>query len=336
MLLFLVFLALCLGYAIRRGSVCAVAAAESLVLQHRTARLRSFAVAAAGSGLVIVPAHWVWPDAFVLSPGYPASISVLAAGAVFGLGARFNGACALGTLSNLTGGNLTYGVSVLGMVAGAVLVSVTGLVAGGVSDLRPSPLEAPTAAGVLVFLLFFATVAVAIARRMPRWLRALREPGAMRLGPYRAMLLLGVCGGLLYALAGPWTYLSVLSHRAAGLVGAVPSDDGLAAILVAGTVAAGGTIAAWRSGQFHLRWEGLRTALRCMGGGFVMGAGAATIPGGNGTMLIFGLPSVAPHALAGYAAMMVVLCLSFLATGREVRGLKAGQKRPPASPDGRP
>jgi hypothetical protein len=48
-----------------------------------------------------------------------------------------------------------------------------------------------------------------------------------------------------------------------------------------------------------------------------MGASSTAIPGGNGTMLIFGLPSVAPHALAGYAAMMMVLCLSFIATGRD-------------------
>ena len=313
----LLLLALCLGYAIRRGSVCAVAAAERLVRQRRTARQRSFAVTAAGSGIVIVPAHWVWPDAVSLSPGYPVSATVLAAGALFGLGARLNGACALGTLSNLTGGNLSYAASVLGMVAGAVLIVMSGHGGGAVSDLRPSPLEVPTMEALAVVLMFLAIVVIALSRRMPRWLRTLRDPSAMRIGPYRAMLLLGVCGGLLYAIAGQWTYLSVLSHRAARLVGAVPSEDGLVAILAAATVAAGGTIAAWRSGHFQLRWDGRHATLRCLGGGLVMGASAAAIPGGNGTMLIFGLPSLAPHALAGYAAMMVVLCLSFIATGRD-------------------
>lgn len=95
--------AFCIGYAIRRGSICAVLATRALIIDGKSSRFRAFGVAAAGSGAIIVPLHWVGPDLATLSAGYPVSGLVLLGGAIFGLGAWMNGACALGTLAHLTG-----------------------------------------------------------------------------------------------------------------------------------------------------------------------------------------------------------------------------------------
>jgi hypothetical protein len=132
------------------------------------------------------------------------------------------------------------------------------------------------------------------------------------MGPYRAMLIIGVCGGLLYTLAGRWTYMSVLSQRASHLVDPTLAFEGWPAVLCAAIVVTGGITAAWRYQDFDFRRPGLIAGLRCLLGGSVMGASAAIIPGGNGTMLVHGLPSLAPHAIAAYCAMTVTLCLSFL------------------------
>ena len=39
----------------------------------------------------------------------------------------------------------------------------------------------------------------------------------------------------------------------------------------------------------------------------MMSFAAAIVPGGNDVMLLYGVPSAAPHAIAAYVAMMAVL-----------------------------
>ncbi|ABG33142.1 response regulator SirA [Roseobacter denitrificans] len=309
---FLLMLAFCVGYAIRRGSICAVAATQSLIVERRSRRFRAFGVAAAGAGAVILPLHWLFPASATLSAGYPVTVQVLLAGVAFGLGARINRACALGTLAHLTGGNLVYGLTIVGMVGGAIAMASLGTGAGNDAPLRVSPLEQPGMGALAVWGALVVVLIVALYRRAPRWLRNMRDPASTRMGPYRAMLVVGVCGGLLYTLAGSWTYMSLLSHRAERLVHPDAHADGLPVVMCAATVVIGGLIAAWWYGDFDLRRPKAWGGARCLSGGAIMGASAAIIPGGNGTMLIHGLPSLAPHAIAAYAAMTVTLCLSFL------------------------
>jgi hypothetical protein len=300
------------GYAIRRGSICAVAATRALIVARRSARFRAFGVAAAGAGAVIVPLHWLFPADVTLSAGYPITLTVVVAGAAFGMGARLNDACVLGTLAHLTGGNLSYGFSVLGMILGAVGVTAFD---GGHTDPTPpgaSLLETPSLAAVGFVIVLATSLTLALYRRVPRWVRGLRDPGSVRMGPYRAMLIVGISGGLLYALAGNWTYMGLLSHRAKQLVDPTLTASGWPVLICATTVTIGGITAAIRYSDFTLQFPNLTTALKCFVGGSVMGTSAAIIPGGNGTMLVHGLPSLAPHAVAAYLSMTVVLCLSFL------------------------
>lgn len=309
--MFLMTLAFFVGYAIRRGSVCAVMATRALIVDRRPARFRAFGVAAAGAGAVIIPLHWLFPDNATLSAGYPVTLQVLLAGATFGIGARINNACALGTLAHLTGGNLAYGATITGMVAGATSLAYFNVASVTTTPIA-SPLETPDAASVAFVLGLIIVLVVALSRRLPRWLRHLRDPASARMGPYRSMLVVGICGGLLYTLAGSWTYMSVLSHRAARLVDADFGADTGPVLLSAAVVVVGGVTAAWRNREFDLQRPKLSASLRCLSGGLLMGASAAIIPGGNGTLLLHGLPSLAPHAIAAYSAMTVVLCSSFL------------------------
>lgn len=305
---FLLMLAFLVGYAIRRGSICAVVATRALIVDRRTARFRAFGVAAAGAGGVIIPLHWLFPDSATLSAGYPVTLQVLLAGAVFGIGARINDACALGTLAHLTGGNLVYGATIIGMVMGATAVGLFGS-ASDVTTLFASPLEIPSAGAMTFVAALVITLTITL---YCRGLRSLRNPSSLRMGPYQAMLIVGICGGLLYTLAGNWTYMSVLSHRAARLVDPNLDTENWSVLLCAATVVFGGLTAAWRYRDFDLRHPHFKGALRCFSGGTMMGASAAIIPGGNGMLLIHGLPSLAPHAIAAYFAMTAVLCLSFV------------------------
>lgn len=310
---FLLTVAFIVGYANRSGSVCVVAATRALVIDRRATRFRAFGVAAAGAATVIIPLHWLFPGITTLSAGYPVTLQVILAGAAFGLGARINDACSLGTLAHLVGGNLVYGFTIIGMVIGATAMRTANLAGDINAPPRVSPLENPSTGGAIFLGLLVAVLAVALYRRVPRWLRGLSDPGSVRMGPYRAMLILGIGGSVLYALAGSWTYMSVLSQRAARLVDTTPhSTEGWPILLCAATMIAGGVTSAWRSGGFSLRAPRFGISLRHLAGGLIMGASAAVIPGGNGTMLVHGLPSLAPHAIAAYGSMSVILYLSFL------------------------
>ncbi len=304
-------LAFSVGFAIRRGTICAVAAARALIIERQSARFRAFGVSAAAAGLVLVPLQWFFPNAVMLSPGYPITVGVCLAGVAFGLGARLNDACVLGTLSHLTGGNLKFAASVLGMVFGAVGVT---MLSGDDSEAilpTPSILESQSVISWGFIAALFASLVVALHRRVPRWIRGLREPASVRLGPYRAMLIIGICGGLLYALAGNWTYMSVMSRRAARMFDTSVATEGWPVVFCAIAVFGGGLFAALRNHTFNLRFPRPMATLKCFVGGTIMGASAAIIPGGNGAMLVHGLPSLAPHAIGAYFAMTVALCVSF-------------------------
>ncbi|MFU1608522.1 YeeE/YedE thiosulfate transporter family protein [Sulfitobacter pontiacus] len=313
--LFILTCAFLVGYAIRRGSICAVLATRVLILEGKSSRFRAFLVAAAGSGAIIVPLHWAMPNLATLSAGYPVTGLVLLGGAAFGVGAWVNGACALGTLAHLTGGQVRYLATVVGMVAGALIVQYAGVASNQDALPKASPLESPDLFAVLFVVALALSLANALYRRVPRWWRGFREPESARMGPYRSMLIVGIFGGLLYALAGNWTYMAILSGRAARLVDPTLLPSGWPALLSAVAVILGGVTAAVRYGHFTFQRPRMVGLLRSLAGGMIMGASAAIIPGGNGTLLIHGLPSLAPHAIAAYAAMTGTLCIFFWVLG---------------------
>ena len=64
------------------------------------------------------------------------------------------------------------------------------------------------------------------------------------------MAILGVAGGLLYASAGEWTYLAVLSDRTAALVATGAERVEVRMLIAAASLLAGGMLAAQLSGRF--------------------------------------------------------------------------------------
>jgi uncharacterized membrane protein YedE/YeeE len=184
--LFILTCAFLVGYAIRRGSICAVLATRVLILEGKSSRFRAFLVAAAGSGAIIVPLHWAMPNLATLSAGYPVTGLVLLGGAAFGVGAWVNGACALGTLAHLTGGQVRYLATVVGMVAGALIVQYAGVASNQDALPKASPLESPDLFAVLFVVALALSLANALYRRVPRWWRGFREPESARMGgPFR-------------------------------------------------------------------------------------------------------------------------------------------------------
>ncbi len=58
-------------------------------------------------------------------------------------------------------------------------------------------------------------------------------------------------------------------------------------------------------GSFRLDWIPRPSWLRNLGGGALMGLGTALLPGGNDALVLYGIPSLSPHALPALATMVI-------------------------------
>jgi hypothetical protein len=199
------------------------------------------------------------------------------------------------------------------MVAGAIAATYFAL-----PDIAPlaasgDPLSAPN-----IIAAAFCSVALVLVLRAgylhyqasTRWHSPWKELlKANRWRPSLAMAVLGITGGLLYATAGKWTYLAVLSDRSAGLVRTGGAQLGSMAVIISIALFTGGLVAAYLSGRLALRTAERGILPRRFAGGAFMSGAAAILPGGNDALLLYGMPSLVPYAFVGYAAMIASLCV---------------------------
>jgi uncharacterized membrane protein YedE/YeeE len=301
-------LAFVVGFALRRGSVCMVEGTRQAIVLGRPLRLRAFVVAAGTAGVIILPLSWLLPQTGMLAPRFPITGATLAGGVLFGIGARINGGCQFGTLGRLAGGELDYAVTCLAAVAGAILAMRTTMLAGSGESL----LMHPSIPGFATLAVFAALAAPACRKRYWRNLaRALRSR-ASPLSPIPAMLVVGTVGGVLYTLAGSWTIGSLLNREGAWLLGDAANHADAKAVAGALALLAGALYAAIWTRKFRLRPPTLAALTRNAPGGLLMGAGAALVPGGNGTLLLYAMPSASPGAWIAFAAMTASIALTFL------------------------
>ncbi|QPC98845.1 YeeE/YedE thiosulfate transporter family protein [Qipengyuania soli] len=301
-------LAFIVGFALRRGSVCMVEGTRQAVILGRTLRLRAFVVAAGAAGCVVLPLSWAFPTQGMLASGFPITLATLVGGALFGLGARINGGCQFGTLGRLASGELDFLITCVAAVGGATLALRTTMLSGPAESL----LMRPTVPGGIVLALFVVLAAPALRPRYWRnFIRALHRR-EVQLSPIPAMLVVGMVGGVLYTLAGSWTVGSLLNREGAWLLGDAANHADGKAIAGAFALLAGALYAAVWTRKFHLSPPTMRVLTANAPGGFLMGAGAALVPGGNGTLLLYSMPSASPNGWVAFAAMTAVIALTFL------------------------
>lgn len=294
------------GFAAQRGSICAVRSVKD-VLEHRSFR-QTRAVLLCGLWVVAtaVPLVWIDRDAH-LAPLYAAGLAALGGGFLFGIGAALNGSCSFGTLIGLGAGDLSYLATLAGLAIGFALQPMIGPAApltGG-----PGPLEGVTVGGVALVALAWIGCALtgAPARLTARdWT------------PEQAAVWMGITGGLLYALHGSWAYTVTLRNSVVSMAGGGGWDPRLGLLFVA--CVAGAALAA-RGRALDLRMNLGAWPARLLGG-TVMGLGAAYVPGGNDALILHGAPSLSPHVLVAYPALVLGIALALIA-GRAVRRSRA-------------
>ena len=306
-------LAALLGFAAHRASLCSVRAVEEIVNQRRAHTLGSFAKTALWAMIVAIPIAWLWPDRTVPVQGYAFSLSAVAGGFLFGLGAALNGGCTFSTLGHLADGCLWMFATLIGFCAG---------IAGWryAADVMLIPPAAPlmikmTQPGLLATLCLLLWLwACWELRRLWRsrspdlnWRQRLC---AERYPLAAAALVLGVSSGLLYTLHGSWTYTTVFKGEVEAIMKAKAGPPTLLLWLFV-AVFAGMVLSSWTRGSFRLRWRGEWP--RHFFAGLLMGIGGAIVPGGNDELILRAIPALSPHALPAYLALLAGITCALLA-----------------------
>jgi hypothetical protein len=302
-------LAFVVGFAVHRGTNCSVIAAAQLARSGRSTRFLSFLVAAAVATALTVPLAWLAPDSVRLYASNGWTLAPAVGGACYGLGALVNGACALGTFARITIGRASFLLTLPGIGLGAQLAMALGLARFRGAPTPPPMASAEPFTGVLLAvagLVALAGLIASVVAHRRAGATALRLLRARQWRPTFSMVVVGAAAGLLFAIAEPWSW-PTLVRGLSGLITGQPVTLATATLVGTAAMFAGGLVAGSLSG--HLRWRGfeLRQSARSLAGGTIMGASAALVPGGNDVLLLYGLPGLAASAVIAYLAMSAVL-----------------------------
>ena len=288
--LIIIGLSFLLGAAMNRGSICAVAATEELIMKRHPARFLSFFEAALWGVLCLA---LIGADV-VLRPDWMSWHFVLVGSMLFGLGAVVNGACAFGVVGRIGSGQVEYLLTGVGILVG--IVCARAAIPGHDMTLvgRSTALSWPAAASILIALI------------LARYMLAKQQLWEF-LVLTAAVTLVGSLFVALGYLHQPFPWINAL----AGL-----PDLDLNPVLAVVAVVTGSTANAAVTGRVRLEMPTLRGSTRRLAGGALMGAGVVSVPGGNDGILLYGMPAGEPLAFVAYAAMIAMIGVSVTFVGR--------------------
>jgi hypothetical protein len=303
-----------IGFAAHRASLCHVRAVSEVMSSGTAHMLTSLTHAALWAALVggaISVVGMRTPSTVWL----PSSAGwALLGGWLFGVGAAVNGGCSLSTLHRLIDGEVGMVVTLLGFATGVVAsaMAIPAFATLGPADLVPVesvwqrwPELAPWLLGLLVLWSLVRMLGfLQLARSSPA-----TSVGERLFSPQYPLAvsaaLMGVAGAILYTTQGAWSYTnhlrtSVLQVWRGGFAPAAAHSAFVAALLLGMLASALHRASiAWRPPLSATTW--LRHAV----GGLLMGAGAAMVPGGNDTLLLNALPTLAVQAVGAYLSMLL-------------------------------
>lgn len=310
---FSLLLAALLGYAAHRASLCSVLAVAEIINNRRAYMLLSFVKTAAWAMLVTLVIVWLFPGQGMIEQAYAFTITGLAGGFLFGLGATLNGGCAFSTLSHLADGEMWMLASL-----GGICTGIIGVYLAADNMAIESPIALPVEMMQLGTWHAIVLVVLGIWGTRELWKLWRSRHGdfawhqriaADRYRLSTAALVLGVSSGFLYSLNGPWTYTATLKREMESLFNpAVKPSVFLFALFAA--IVAGMFISSWQRGSFNLRWRG--GWMRRFVGGLFMGMGGAAIPGGNDTLILRAIPVFSPHAVPAFISLLFGIAFALL------------------------
>jgi hypothetical protein len=223
-----------------------------------------------------------------------------------------------GTVGRIASGNLSFLMALPGIALGAGLGAAVALPHLTFVQ-ADSPLREPGFGGFAVLMVaagFVGLAGAGIARTHRR--AGLRVGQVLRASRWRtalAMMIIGILGGLLFATGSPWSYPTLLQQVGNLTLG---QKAMFAPTMIIGPLAvlAGAITASALGGRFVLRAASGAQLGRSLVGGATMGFATILVPGGNDTLLLSALPSLAAHGAVAYLAMFGVQLSLYMIAGR--------------------
>ena len=298
--------ALTTGVAIQRGNTCTVVAVRDLLQRRDPTRalaiLHAMAWVAGLAACAVALFGFAWA-----APAFAANAAVVVGGALLGLGAIVNGACAVGTIARLGNGEWAWLLTLPGMLLGSL-----------VYRLVPAPLtpQAIALTPPLHDVAWIAALAFAgyVLWLSPQALRRFAGAGGLLRGawhPTIATTAIAVAFVLASAAVGPWAYTAMIDRFVDGRFG---EGSGM---LLPFAALVGGAVAAGAIGRGEPRRRATAQQRRnCLVGGAIMGLGGRLAGGGFDAHTLLGQPLSLPHAWtamgAAYAVVAAVTLLDAL------------------------
>ena len=304
-----------IGFAAHRASLCNVRAVAELMSTGSAHMLWSLLQAvlwmATLTGVLVLVVGLVPQPTLARTP----ALWAWAGGALFGIGAAVNGGCSLSTLTRLADGDLGMAAALAGFALGVdswLALQATGWPAALLPVSSPW-LRWPDLAPWLLALL----LAWALHRAQAMWQMARTHfqapPQPFLLAPAyhlsASAALMGLAAGLLFVTQGAWSYSNYLRTEILHALGNAPAPSAWHAWLVFGLLAGMLASSLQRGTHAWRRPSGFGAWMRHAGGGTLMGAGAAMVPGGNDTLLLGGLPTMTLAAFGTYLSMLLGIAL---------------------------
>jgi toxin CptA len=216
------------GFATQRGNTCAVVAMERIVSARRYDKLLAILDASlwVACGLAALNAWGLMP---AVPLGYAPALMTILGGALFGLGAMVNGACAFGTIARLGSGEWAYLATPAGYCCGFRLAARW-----------PNPQTIPDGAWLLDVPGWIALPAASLlVVRLALLFR--RRYGRGERTPYAASAVIGLSSLAVAMTIDNWTYTDFLGELAEGTVRHALLQMLLCLVLLSGAVLGGWT-----------------------------------------------------------------------------------------------
>ena len=280
-----------LGMALNRGSTCAVLATEEMILHRRPERFLAFFEAAMWAAICLTLIG-AFPLMRLAWGGWG---EIVLGAAMFGIGAVVNGACPFGVVGRIGSGQVEFLLTGFGLWLGTVAMALT-------ADMSMPIPTVKTGLGAPIYV-YPVILAVLLVLRLI--LGRHRKPAFLRLTGVMAVV--GASFVTLAYLHQPFPWVNALA--------ALPKVAPLPALALVCLLAGSASNAAIDRG---IRFRAPTTfgSSRRVVGGTLMGAGAVLVPGGNDSLLLYGLPQGSAQAFVAYVIIVALVAATILVSGR--------------------
>lgn len=290
-----------LGFALARSNSCTVASTRRLIHDRRGDWMFGLATAISWAGLVLIGLTSMVPTHFRLPAEVPISAALLLGSVMIGFGAFLNRACFLGSVAQLSRGNLNYLFTLVGIALALRLNAprTTNHLPVAMPDLA---LSAHGPAAQFIAIVLFCSIASLSLLKLYRRRRA----------TMLALIMVGLSGGLIYATNPDWSYTTVIDRVVHGTMQVRTIHNEMAAI----ALFLGALLSATLREQFSVVTLSKSASAGCLIGGIFMGMGARMIPGGNDTLMLWSIPGLTLYGLISYAIMIFTIALLLIVSRR--------------------